>query len=82
MATKEGVHPLLEKLVVLVDILPSLIENKRSLNGQAKILDWIIDACKKDSGFVVSRTNIRKFKGGKMEPISNILTLAGIEKES
>ena len=82
VATKEGVHPLLEKLVVLVDILPSLIENKRSLNGQAKILDWIIDACKKDSGFVVSRTNIRKFKGGKMEPISNILTLAGIEKES
>lgn len=70
--TKEK-HPLLGKLVELEKKLPELESNKRSLNTQTAIVQWLIASCKGSALFSVTATNIRKCKGGRMEPIKEVI---------
>ena len=66
-------HKSLPALKRLRKKLPEMIENGRSLKSRLELVDWIIGACEINGDFGLTATNIRKKKGGRMQPISDTL---------
>ena len=70
---KEGVHESMDSLKILLKKIPELEKNVRSANTQVAIVQWLIAACEEDTGLALTATNIRKLKGGRMDPIHAVI---------
>ena len=66
-------HAELDKLYQVQTLSPVTISNGRALNTRLELVEWVIDACKNDPDFRITATNIRKLKGGRMEPIKSLI---------